>query len=239
LIILPSRRNSRRHCPVIGSAREILQGTVCDRAGVYPDPALDLVVFWGPKAVSLVTYIYMYVYSSVNSVGIHEHCTVTEILVFGRETGFPTQILQRWYLHTSPQEMETNLIKGTVSRDFLTLVFFIKHLLLVPLDTPRKDFDFFRIVEELFEFVIDSPVYSLPGSRDSPVYSSPGSRDSPLSSSPGSRDFPVVNTPGSRPKLVKKRTFWCKILQGVETPLCLIHWGVLTPWSIIHKKIVL
>ncbi len=34
-------------------------------------------------------------------------------------------------------------IKGIVSRDFLTLVFFIKHLLLVLLDTPRKDFEFF------------------------------------------------------------------------------------------------
>ncbi len=55
-------------------------------------------------------------------------------------------------------------LKGTVSQDFLTLVFFIKHLLLVPLDTLRKDFEFFRIFEELFEFVIDSPVYSLPGS---------------------------------------------------------------------------
>jgi hypothetical protein len=76
--------------------------------------------------------------------------------------------------------------KGTVSRDLLTLFFFIKHLLLVPLDTPRKDFEFFRIFEELFEFVIDSPAYSLGGSRDSPVYSSPGSRDSPVYSSPGS-----------------------------------------------------
>jgi hypothetical protein len=35
-------------------------------------------------------------------------------------------------------------------------VFFIKHHLLVPLDTPRKDFEFFRIFEELFEFVINS-----------------------------------------------------------------------------------
>jgi hypothetical protein len=43
-------------------------------------------------------------------VGIHEHCTVTEILLFGRETDFPTQILQRWYLYKSLQEMETNLI---------------------------------------------------------------------------------------------------------------------------------
>jgi hypothetical protein len=29
-----------------------------------------------------------------SSVGIHEHCTVAEILVFGRETGFSTQTLQ-------------------------------------------------------------------------------------------------------------------------------------------------
>ncbi len=39
----------------------------------------------------------------------------------------------------------------------MTLVFFIKHLLLVPLYTPIKDLEFFRIFEELFEFVIDSP----------------------------------------------------------------------------------
>ncbi len=76
--------------------------------------------------------------------------------------------------------------KGTVSRDFFTLVFFIKHLLIVPLNTPRNDFEFFRIFEELFKIVIDSPVYSLSGSQDSPVYSSPGNRDSPMFSSPGS-----------------------------------------------------
>jgi hypothetical protein len=42
-------------------------------------------------------------------VGIHKHCTVAEILVFGRETGFPIQTLQRCYLYKSHQEMETNL----------------------------------------------------------------------------------------------------------------------------------
>jgi hypothetical protein len=78
------------------------------------------------------------------------------------------------------------MFKGTVSRDFLTLVFFIKQLLLVPLNTARQYFEFFRLFEELFEFVIDSLVYSLPGSRDSSVYSSPGSRDSPVYSSLGS-----------------------------------------------------
>ncbi len=60
-------------------------------------------------------------------------------------------------------------LSGQCHEIFLTLDFFIKHLLIVSLDTPRKDFEFFRIFEE---FVIDSPVYSLPGGRDSPVYSS-------------------------------------------------------------------
>jgi hypothetical protein len=48
------------------------------------------------------------------------------------------------------------LLKGTVSRNFLTLGFFFKHLLLVPLGTARKDFKFLQIFEELFESVIDS-----------------------------------------------------------------------------------
>ncbi len=93
-------------------------------------------------------------------------------------------------------------LKGTVSRDFLTLVFFIKQLLLVPLDMPKKDFEFFWLFNKLFVFVIDSPVYSLPGSWDSPVYSPPGSHDSPVYSWPVSRDSPVVNTPGSQLKFV-------------------------------------
>jgi hypothetical protein len=55
-------------------------------------------------------------------------------------------------------------ITGTVSRDFLTMVFFIRQLLLVLLDMPRKDFEFFQIIDELFVFVIDSPMYSSPWS---------------------------------------------------------------------------
>ncbi len=44
------------------------------------------------------------------SVGIHEHYTVAEILAFGRETGFSTQTLQRWYMYKLPQETEANLL---------------------------------------------------------------------------------------------------------------------------------
>jgi hypothetical protein len=57
------------------------------------------------------------------------------------------------------------LLKGTVSRDFLCPVFFIKQLLLVPIGKPRNDFKFFRIFVDLFVFVIDSPVMNTPGSR--------------------------------------------------------------------------
>ena len=52
-----------------------------------------------------------------------------------------------------------------MSRDFLSPVFFIKQLLLVPVDMPRNDFEFVRIFVEIFEFVIDSPVMNTPGSR--------------------------------------------------------------------------
>jgi hypothetical protein len=91
------------------------------------------------------------------------------------ETSFESAANNALHVTQSATNAHNIRVKGTVSRDFFTLVFFIKQLLLVPLNMARQDFKFFRIFEELFEFVIDTPVYSLPGSRDSPVYSSPGS----------------------------------------------------------------
>ncbi len=41
---------------------------------------------------------------------MHEHCTVAEILAFGRETAFSRQKLQRWYMYKSPQGMDKDLI---------------------------------------------------------------------------------------------------------------------------------
>jgi hypothetical protein len=43
---------------------------------------------------------------------------------------------------------------------FITLVFFFtKQLLLVQLDTPRKDFKFLQIIKGFFLFISNSPVY--------------------------------------------------------------------------------
>jgi hypothetical protein len=57
-------------------------------------------------------------------------------------------------------------LKGTMSRDFSSPVFFfIKQLLLVPMGMPRNGFEFLRIFVELFVFVIDYPVMNTPGSR--------------------------------------------------------------------------
>jgi hypothetical protein len=89
--------------------------------------------------------------------------------------------------------------------------FFRKQLLLVPLDTSRKGFDFFQIFEELLVFVIDSSVYSPPGSRDSLVYSSPGSRDFPVYSSPESWDSLVIHPRGVGLNWLTKEPCWCKI----------------------------
>ncbi len=94
----------------------------------------------------------------------------------------------------------------------------------------RKDFKFFWIFEDLFIFIIDSPVYSTPGSQDFPVYSPLWSHDSPLYSSPGSQDSPVMNTLGSGPKSLYKKATKAKT-SGNWDSLWLIHWGVFTPRS--------
>ncbi len=59
---------------------------------------------------------------SQSSVDIHEHCTLAEILVFGRETGFPTQTLQRWYMYKSPQEMDKNWLCNVNKSCYLVLI---------------------------------------------------------------------------------------------------------------------
>ncbi len=68
-------------------------------------------------------------------------------------------------LHICHYTVLINTVKGTVSGDFLCQVFFIKHLLLVPIGIPRADFEFFRIFVKLFVFVIDSPAMNTPGSQ--------------------------------------------------------------------------
>jgi hypothetical protein len=42
----------------------------------------------------------------VHSVGIHEHCIVAEILVFGRETGFPPKHCCGGFMYKSPDELK-------------------------------------------------------------------------------------------------------------------------------------
>jgi hypothetical protein len=107
-------------------------------------------------------------------------------------------------------------LKGQCQEIF-ALVFFIKHFLLVPLDSPRKDFKFFRIFEELFVFIIDSLCIrhrgvdlnwfiEEPRSQNTLGMNTPGCHDFLVYSSLGIWDFPVYSPPGSRPKLVYKTT---------------------------------
>ena len=52
----------------------------------------------------------------------------------------------------------SKVFKGTVSHDFLMLVFCIKLILLVPLKVQWDDSNFFRIFVEIFEYEIVSAV---------------------------------------------------------------------------------
>jgi hypothetical protein len=89
-------------------------------------------------------------------------------------------------------------LKGTVSRDFLCLVF-CQTAPSGPIRL-RNNFDVKTKIEKLFDFKGDFSVYSPPGSFASTVYSPPRSLESPVDSSPGSHKFvsPVYSLPGSR-----------------------------------------
>jgi hypothetical protein len=54
------------------------------------------------------------------------------------------------------------IVKGTVPRDFSPRVFFLKQLLLVPIDKPRNFLNFFRIFVQLFDYFGASPVSTTP-----------------------------------------------------------------------------
>jgi hypothetical protein len=53
-------------------------------------------------------------------------------------------------LHKPRANFRNMLFKGTVQRDFLTLVFFPKRLILVSISMTQSDFEIFRIFAEFF-----------------------------------------------------------------------------------------
>jgi hypothetical protein len=85
-------------------------------------------------------------------------------------------------------------IKGTVSRDFLPLVFFFKQLLLAPVDKPSNDFDFFRIYAEISDYFGASPVSTTPTIHALPVSLTPVNNSSPVSTTPVSDTFTVLKS---------------------------------------------
>jgi hypothetical protein len=87
-------------------------------------------------------------------------------------------------MFSTDEQILSRILKGIVARDLSSSVFFIKKFLLVPLDILEKDFAFCRIFVELFVFVIDSPVYLLPGESTKVA----------LRITPERHDSPVMNT---------------------------------------------
>jgi hypothetical protein len=92
------------------------------------------------------------------------------------------------------QQLYTDDIKGTVSRDFLPLVFFLKQLLLATVDKPSNDFDFFRIFAEIFDYFSASPVSTTPAMHALPVSLTPVNNSLPVSTTPVSDTFIVLES---------------------------------------------
>jgi hypothetical protein len=86
------------------------------------------------------------------------------------------------------------LIKKTVPRDFLPLVFFFKQLLLAPEDKPSNDFDFFRIFAEIFDYFGASPVSTTLAMHALPVSLTPVNNSLPVSTTPVSDTFTVLKS---------------------------------------------
>ncbi len=86
------------------------------------------------------------------------------------------------------------ILKGTVPRDFLPLVFFIKLFLLGPVDMPRNDFNFFRLFVEIFDYFGASPVSTTTAKHALPVSLTLVSNSSPVSTTPVSDNFTVLES---------------------------------------------
>jgi hypothetical protein len=86
------------------------------------------------------------------------------------------------------------LFKGTVSRDFLPLVFFFKQLLLAPVDKPSNNFDFFRIFAEIFDYFGASPVSTTSAMHALPASLTPVNNSSPVTTTPVSDTFTVLKS---------------------------------------------
>ncbi len=119
-----------------------------------------------------------------------------------------------------------------MSRDCLTQVFFIKHLLLVSLDTPRKYFEFFRIFEELTKEPSGAKY-----SKESRLPCDWYTGESWLPGLLFTRKFFLLTCSYACSKYTKKSTPLCIHHRGVETPLCIHHWGDETPRYIPHRGV--
>jgi hypothetical protein len=72
------------------------------------------------------------------------------------------------------------MLKGTVARDFLPPIFFIKKAPLGPLSVTFISYEFGLKFIELFEFEFDFPLHNAAGSQILPLHDAAESHDSPL-----------------------------------------------------------
>ncbi len=81
-----------------------------------------------------------------------------------------------------------------MSQDFLPVFFFFKLFLLGPVDMPRNDFDFFRLLTDIFDYFGASPASTTPAKHALQVSLTPVSNSSPVSTTPVSDTFTVLES---------------------------------------------
>jgi hypothetical protein len=93
--------------------------------------------------------------------------------------------------------IQTHLIKGTVSRDFLLLVFFMNQFPPYPRVFHSDRFEFFRKFAEIFASQGAPPVSTTPVANLPPVSTTPAAKLPPVSTPPVANLPPVSATPAA------------------------------------------
>ncbi len=105
--------------------------------------------------------------------------------------------LQNWILLNGPIQLvytkKPNVIKGTMSRDFLLLFFFMNQFPPSPKVSHEDRFDFFRKFSEIFASQGAPPVSTTPVANLPPMSTTPTAKLSPVSTTLAA-NLPLVST---------------------------------------------
>ncbi len=109
----------------------------------------------------------------------------------------PAMVTTGSFLEDNSLHFAFTVLKGTVARDFLLLVFFMNQFPPSPRVSRWDCFEFFRKFAEIFASKGARPVSATPAANLPPVSTTPVSLVSPVSTTPAANLPPVSTTPAA------------------------------------------